>query len=295
MSVLRGRREPRVAAALLLAATFALGACAGSGDTPRVDVRPTLQLPESVPLGEPLDMRFSWSTGSDFTAPALDYKIFVHLVDPQGNILMQDDHFPPEPTSQWTAGQTIDYQRWLYVTELEVEYVDVVVGLYERDDRAEIQSDGGWSGSVTVHRLGIRADDMTGIPVYMSGWHPVEEVQDPDPRTWRWAEDVAKAVFTNPMKDAVLHVSAHSPVDEIGGPQTVVVKIGEQEMARFEITDADNFVERIEIPASAMGEGEWVELTLEASPVMVPKDLEPESLDDRRLGLQVFMLYMSSS
>jgi len=295
MSVLRARREPLAAAALLLAATFTLGACAGSGDMPRVDVRPTLELPESVPLGEPLDMRFSWSTGSEFSAPALDYKIFVHLIDPQGNILMQDDHFPPEPTSQWTAGQTLDYERWLYVSELEVEYVDIVVGLYEREDRAQIQGSAGWSESVTIHRLGIRADDMTGIPVYMSGWHPREETPDEDPGAWKWTEDVAKAVFTNPMKSAVLHLSGHSPVDEVGGPQTVVVKIGDQEVARLEITDADTFTERVEIPVAAMGEGEWVELTLEASPVLVPEELDPESGDNRRLGLQVFMLYMSSS
>lgn len=290
------RRGPgaRAGAAMLLAGALAVAGCGGSGDTPRVDVTPTLVLPDSVPLGEPLDMRWSWTPGADFTAPALDYKIFVHLVDPQGNILAQDDHFPPEPTSQWKAGTPIEYQRWLYVPELEVEYVDLVVGLYERDNRAEVQGPNGWNDSVTVHRLAIRAEDMTGIPVYMSGWHPLEEVADQDPDSWRWTEDVAKAVFTNPMKDAVLHLSAHGPFDEVGA-QTVVVKIGEQQLASIDVSNAENFIERIEIPAAAMGEGEWVELTLEISPVLVPKELDPASQDDRRLGLQVFMLYLSSS
>jgi hypothetical protein len=292
---LRGRgRDSLLAGGLLLAGALAVAACGGSGDTPRLDVRPALTLPDSVPLGEPLDMRWSWTPGPDFTAPAEDYKIFVHMVDPQGNIVQQDDHFPPEPTSQWTAGAPIEYQRWLYVPELEVEYVDIVVGLYERDNRAEIQGPGGWSDSVTVHRLSIRADDMTGIPVYMSGWHPLEQVADQEPSSWRWTEDVAKAVFTNPMKDAVLHLSAHGPFDEVG-PQTLVVKIGEQELATIEITDPTNFMERIEVPAAVMGDGEWVELTLEVSPALVPKELDPESQDDRRLGLQVFMLYLSSS
>jgi len=36
-------------------------------------------------------------------------------------------------------------------------------------------------------------------------------------------------------------------------------------------------------------------LTLEISPVLVPKDLDPESADERTLGLQVFRLYLSSS
>jgi hypothetical protein len=96
------------------------------------------------------------------------------------------------------------------------------------------------------------------------------------------------------MKDAVLHLAAHGPFDEIGA-QTVIVKVGEQELATIDVTDPANFMERIEVPASAMGDGEWVEVTLEVAPVLVPMELDPESQDDRRLGLQVFMLYLSSS
>ena len=62
-----------------------------------------------------------------------------------------------------------------------------------------------------------------------------------------------------------------------------------------EITSAQEFSERVEIPAAAMGEDDWVELTLEISPVLVPKELDPESADERTLGLQVFRLYLSSS
>jgi hypothetical protein len=288
------RRETRAAAVLLLAATFAVGACSGSGETQRVSATPELNLPDSVPLGEPLAMEWTWTPGAEFAAPVADYKVFVHLIGPQGNILVQDDHFPAEPTSQWQAGTAVQYSRWLYVPELEVEYVDVVVGLYDREERAEVQGENGWSGAVTVHRLAIRADDMTGIPVYMSGWHPLEEVSEPEPMKWRWTEDAAKAVFTNPMSDAVLHLSAHAPFDEIGA-QTVVVRVGETEMARIQVGDADRFTERIDIPAAVMGEGEWVELTLEVAPVLVPKELDANSTDDRKLGLQVFMLYLSSS
>jgi hypothetical protein len=30
-----------------------------------------------------------------------DYTVFVHVVDGQGNIVLQDDHDPPTPTSKW--------------------------------------------------------------------------------------------------------------------------------------------------------------------------------------------------
>lgn len=284
-----------VRAALGIVAAAGFAGCTGGGETPRVDATATVQLPESVPLGEPLDMGFSWATGSEFTPPAEDYQVFVHFLDPQGEIAFQDDHYPPEPTSQWAGGGAEEYHRWVYPPEdLEVEFLDVVVGLYAQDGRAEIRdAEGDWQDAVQVHRLEIRADDMSGIPVYMDGWHPAEQPEEAL-SAWRWTRDVAHAVFTNPGQDAVLHLRAHGPYDEVG-PQTVVLRIGEREVARFQVESNDEFLRRIEIPADAMGENDWVELTLEVSPVFVPKQADPASQDDRMLGLQVFNMYLSSS
>jgi len=76
-----------------------LAGCTGGDQIRRVAVEPTVQLPESVALGEPLHFEYTWTPASEFTAPKDDYKIFVHLLDPQGRIVLQDDHYPPEPTS----------------------------------------------------------------------------------------------------------------------------------------------------------------------------------------------------
>lgn len=281
----------RVAVGAALA--LGLAGCTGSGQAPRVDVTPSVDLPDSVPLGEPLDMGYTWQTGTGFSAPAEDYQVFVHMVDPQGEIVFQDDHYPPQPTSQWTGTET--YRRWVYPPEdLEVEYLDIVVGLYSQDGRAQVRdADGEWVDEVQVHRLQIRADDMSGIPVYMDGWHPAEEPADAL-SSWRWTQQVAHAVFTNPGKDAVLHLRAHGPYDQVG-PQTVTLRIGDREVASFQVESNDNFLRRIEIPADAMGDNDWVELTLEVSPVFVPKQANPDSQDDRTLGLQVFNMYLSSS
>ena len=295
------RERPRPALtvfALALVAAVASAACAAD-ETLQVDVQVQLDLPESVALGEPLDIGFVWTPASEFGAPADDYRVFVHMIDPDGNILLQDDHYPPQPTSQWRAGQVEEYRRWYDPpNSIEAEYLDFVVGLYSADMRTRIRdTDGDWVEGVQVHRVTVRADDVSGIPLYMEGWHPPERVEEPgprEPREWRWSQQTARAVFTNPHKDAVLHLRAHGPSDEVGA-QVVVLRIGDNEVANVAVNGADEFLERIVILASAMGDNEWVELNLEVTPALVPQELDPSSQDDRELGLQVFSMYLSSS
>ncbi len=288
-------RSARTVCALALAVALVSTACADAG-TPQLDVRVQLDLPDSVPLGEPLDIGFAWETASEFEAPADDYKIFVHMIDPDGNILLQDDHYPPQPTSQWRAGQTEGYRRWYYPpNSLEAEYLDFVVGLYSPDSRARVRdANGAWAEGVQVHRMTVRSDDVSGIPLYMEGWHPPEQVAEPEAREWRWSQENARAVFTNPRKEAVLHLHAHGPFDEVGA-QAVVLRIGEDEVASVAVSSADEFLERIVIPASSMGDNEWVELNLQVTPALVPQEMDPSSQDVRQLGLQVFSMYLSSS
>ncbi len=295
-SLFRERPRPaRIVFAVALVVALTSAACA-EDETPQMDLQVQLDLPESVPLGEPLDIGFVWTPASEFEAPADDYKVFVHMIDPDGNILLQDDHYPPQPTSQWRAGQTEEYRRWYYPpNSLEAEYLDFVVGLYSPDNRTRVRdADGSWAEGVQAHRMTVRSDDVSGIPLYMEGWHPPEQATEPEPREWRWSQAQSRAVFTNPRREAVLHLRAHGPFDEVGA-QVVVLRIGDNEVANVAVNGADEFLERIVIPASAMGDNEWVELNLEVTPVLVPQEIEASSQDDRELGLQVFSLYLSSS
>jgi len=283
-----------VAGLVILVSSAVVAAC-GSPESPRVDVELTLDMPESVPLDEPLHMTYTWTPGDEFEAPMDDYQVFVHAIDGQGNVVFQDDHYPTEPTSQWGTAQPQSYDRWVYAPSgLEVDRLDFVVGLYAPDGRVLLRGDAGtWTDAVEAHTLEVRVDDMSGVPAYIEGWHPAEGVS-PEARDWRWSEGMARVAFTNPRRDATLHLTAHGPFDEVG-PQVLVLRVGETEISRFDINSAQEFSERIEISAAAMGDDDWVELTLEVSPVLVPKDLDPESADERMLGLQVFRLYLSSS
>ena len=290
--------QPRSRASLAVLATaaafFAAG-CAGELGTARIAATPAIDLPNSVAVGEPLDIGYSWELADDFAAPGDDYQVFVHMRAPDGTILFQDDHYPSEPTTVWSAGTTQSYRRWYYPPEdLEVEYIDFVVGLYNEAGRAEVMHDGAWQNEANVRRVQIRVEDLSGIPVWMNGWHPLEQISEPEEQQWRWSAGEAHALFANPRTDAILHLHAHGPFDEIGA-QRVVFLIGEVEVASIDISDAAAFVERLEISAAALGEEDWTELVMRVEPSMLPRELDPESTDDRELGLQVYSLFLSSS
>ncbi len=276
---------------LLLAVTAT--ACGGEQPERQVDIEPFLDLPESTPVGQPLELAYSWVPGPEFSPPSDDYSVFVHLIDPEGTILMQDDHFPPLPTSQWSPGEEVSYSRWLYPpADLRPDYIDFYVGLYDDDGRVAVKSGGEWNGRPNIHRLYVRADDVAGLPVTFEGWFDEELVAISGDR-WSWMERKAVAAFGNPRGPAILHLRAHSPVVEIGGPQIVRLSIGDVEIASIEVTEQASFEERIEVSAEALGDGDWVEVTIEVDKWFTPAEIDPASSDTRELGLQVFGLYLA--
>lgn len=292
--VVRGASSPRhlLWISLLLSAVT-VAACGGEQLERQVDIEPSLELPESTPVGQPLELAYRWVPGPEFNSPSDDYHVWVHLIGPGGEILMQDDHFPPLPTSQWSPGEEVSYSRWLYPSsDVRPDYIDFYVGLYDDEGRIAVKSGGEWNGRPNVHRMYVRADDVAGLPVPFEGWFDEELVASSDDR-WSWMEKRAVAAFGNPRGPAILHLRAHSPVVEIGGPQIVRVSIGDVELASIEVTEQTSFEERIEIPAEALGEGDWVEVTIEVDKTFTPADLDPASSDTRELGLQVFGLYLA--
>ncbi|MFW6198775.1 MAG: hypothetical protein ACOC5E_03020, partial [Acidobacteriota bacterium] len=146
---------------VLLGLALTVVACGGDEEVDRVAVTPRIDMPDSAALGEPLNMTYTWETSEDFEAPADDYKVFVHFRDPEGRIRYQDDHYPPEPTSQWESGAAVEYSRWLYPPDdVEVEYIDVVAGLYlEAGGRAQVRDGEERVDEVRAHRVEIAADD----------------------------------------------------------------------------------------------------------------------------------------
>lgn len=287
----------RLITGLVLAVALPVVGC-GSDDPERsLNAGVSLDLPESLPVGSPLDIGYTWTPEDDFEPPADDYRVFVHLVDPDGRIVDQDDHFPVLPTSQWRAGEPISYRRLIYpAPDLQPEYLDFFVGLYDATDgQVATLHDGGLESRPLVHTSIIRLDDQRGLPVYVDGWHPRESSLSSDKylQQWQWMRQTGEVAFGNPRGAATLHFRGLSPIDFLGAAQTITVRVQGQEVAQIEKTNSVPFLERIEIPAEVMGDEEWIELTIEVDSVFVPMEVDTSSDDERVLGLQVFWLYLA--
>ncbi len=52
-----------------------------------------------VPLGGPLEMTYRFTVAGDAAEFSNDYRVFVHFLDADGELMFADDHDPPVPTT----------------------------------------------------------------------------------------------------------------------------------------------------------------------------------------------------
>ena len=113
------------------------------------------------------------------------------------------------------------------------------------------------------------------------GWHEPEG----NPRTgrlWRWTSDASTVLITGPQSDLRLTISGESPLRSYDGPVDVAVRAGDQEIARFTISD--DFTHTVVLPASSLGSGR---VTIVPSRTFVQGDRDGGP-DRRRLGLRIY-------
>ncbi len=107
------------------------------------------------------------------------------------------------------------------------------------------------------------------------------------------AVDKKEAVcsFRNPKKESVLYLEADANVEASEEPLSVSVLVGETEIAAFEVTGRDPFLQKLTIPADALGDEDWVDLRIVNSASFIPSDAGLGD-DTRELGLRVYHLYV---
>ena len=285
---------PTCALTLLLGLALA---CGGEEVGRTVDAGVTLDLAESMPLGSPFDIGYTWTPSDGFEAPADDFMVFVHIVDPDGNMIEQDDYFPEVPTSQWRAGQPVTYRHLIYPDpDLRVDYLDFYVGLYDDEGQVGTMREGRFQNRPLVHTVIVRTDDQGGLPVYLEGFEEKEASltsDDVHTQEWQWMGRRGVVAFGNPRGPATLHVRARSPVDFLGGTQTVTITMGDREVARFEHTGSSPYLLRFDVPGEGLGDGDWIDFVVEVDNFFVPAQIEEGSTDTRELGLQVFWMYLA--
>jgi hypothetical protein len=128
--------------------------------------------------------------------------------------------------------------------------------------------------------------------VFDQGWYESEtnvNIKDPDWQSWRWTSKKAVCLLKNPKRDALLII--RGSIDKSKHEeQTIIIKLKDKTLDEFRPGTAKFFKEYVLTPG-IMGNDDSIELTLETDKAFLPSVSEPNSKDERELGIQIYELF----
>lgn len=281
-------------AVVVLLAGFA-PACSSTKDTaPPVAKADVTFSKTKVPLGSPLDIkyRFEVAPGARF---GQDYRVMVHFLDADEELMFTDDHNPPVPTSQWKPGQVVEYTRTMFVPVYPyVGEAQVTIGLYVAGatERLPLAGEAVGPREYRAARLQLQPQFDSVLVVFKDGWHPAETAADNPTVEWQWSRKDAGLSFRNPRQNATLFLHYDGQPSMFDSPQTVLVQLHGETVDTFQVTSAADQIRRIPIKAAQFGTDELVEVRLVADKTFVPALLGKGSRDPRELGIRVYHAYV---
>ena len=219
-----------------------------------------------------------------------DYMVFVHVMDPGGEKLWQDDHLPPVPTSQWKPGQPVEYTRTVFVPNYPYVGEAVIrIGLYNPGSGKRLTLNGSEASrqAYTVQTFTLLPQSENIFLIYRDGWHP-QEIDPNDPTTeWQWTKQQATIAFRNPKRDATFYFEYDARTDRFNPPQQVTLTVGGQPLATFPADARSKTLKMFPIAASQLGGGDMAEIG-----ISVDRTFTPGAGDTRELGIRRFNAFI---
>jgi hypothetical protein len=239
------------------------------------------------------DMQYTWKTTPEFEKIEDDRQVYVHFWH-KNNMLLQDDHIPDVPISEWEADQEYVYSRRIYIPEFIDEFdpefkgeetLRLSVGIvspYDRTDETQQE--------IMEKKLKVFPPPLdTPEKIFEDGWYDLEINPDAFLGQWRWTAKEARCIIDNPKRDALLVIKGGVNL-EVLEDQKVIIKINDLILDEFIPTES-YFEKSYNIKKEMVGEGEQFFLTIATDKVFVPAKVIPNSKDERELGLQISFVY----
>jgi hypothetical protein len=267
--------------ALLLTAV----ACKGKEPAQPPVATPSVTLnKDKAAIGSPLKITYKFQVLPNAKFDG-DYAVFVHVMDPEGEKLWQDDHHPPTPTSQWQPGQTVEYTRTVFVPPFPyVGEATIRLGLYNpaTGKRLALQAQEVSRHEYALTKFQLLPQSENIWLVVREGWHP-QEIDPNNPTSeWTWTKKRAVLAFRNPKRDSTFYIEWDARIDLFNPPQQVTVSIGGQPIGTFAADSKERKLTTFPISAAQFGSADMVEIAIEVDRTFVAGG------DTRELGLRVF-------
>jgi hypothetical protein len=274
-------------AAVAIAVT---SSCSGKTDNEPPVATPSLTLSrDKVAIGSPVKLTYKFVVAPDARFNA-DYWVFVHVLDPTGELLWTDDHLPTPPTTAWKPGQTVEYTRTVFVPNYPyIGEALVRLGLYDRTttNRLALNAQQVSRREYLVAKFQLQPQSENIFLIYKDGWHPAEVATDNAASEWQWTKKTATISFKNPKKDSTFYLDFDARTDLFNPPQQVTVRIGDQVIAKFAADTRERKLLTFPITAAQLGSVDMTELVID-----VDRTFSPGSGDLRELGIRVFHAFI---
>jgi hypothetical protein len=281
--------------AALVVATSALTACRRKETPPPPVATPSLTLShEKAPLGSPLDLHYKFVVANDahFTE---DYRVMVHVVDADEQMIFAFDHNPPVPTSQWKPGQTIEYTKTVFIPIYPyVGEASIQLGLHSTANQRRLPLAGEDAGqrAYKVARIQLQPQTENVFTVFKEGWHSAEVAEHNATVEWQWTKKEATLSFKNPKKDCLFYLDVDNPGSVFNEAQQVKVSLGGQVVDQFTLQPRQPELRKVPLTAAQLGSGDVAELVIAVDKTYVPAVINTSSKDPRELGVRVFHAFV---
>ena len=245
-------------------------------------------------LGSPIDVTYRFQVASNAPAFDQDYRVMVHVLDADDELMWTDDHQPTLPTRQWKAGQTVEYTRTVFIPIYPyIGPATVQMGLYSPKDGKRLALTGEDSGqrAYKVGTLQLLPQTDNIFLIFKDGWHAAERAGDNV--EWQWTKKVATIAFRNPKRNVTLYLHGDNPGTAFGETQSVEVAVNGQPADTISIAPKQEVIHRTPLTAAQLGTAEMVEVRLTVDKTYVPALLPAaNSRDARELGVRIFHAFV---
>ena len=291
-TVFAGRRSAGLC--LLLTVCSAVSCTSGEDTAPAVATANVSLSRPRVAQGSPVDLTYQFQIVE--TPPPGSYRVFVHVVDADEELMWTDDHNLPAQPNPVQAGQTLEYTRTMFVPMYPyVGPAKVLVGVYDTAGNTRLKLGNPDRGDRSYHAASFELLPQTEnvYLIYKDGWHSAEVAANNPAVEWKWTKKEATLAFRNPKRDATLILQIDNPAQVAVAASEVDVRLGDQSLEVIPVSAADAPVKKIRLTAAQLGSGDMVEIKLVANRTFVPA-LEPsaKSGDTRELGVRVFHAFV---
>jgi hypothetical protein len=251
---------------------------------------PSLTLSKDrVPIGSAVTFTYKFQVASSASFDK-NYYVFVHVLDPEGEQMWNDDHLPPVPTTQWKAGQTIEYKRTIFVPNYPyIGEAAIRLGLYDAQSgqRLTLNAQDTSRHEYLVTKFQVLPSSENIFLVTKDGWHPAEVDPKNPASEWQWTKKTATLSFKNPKKDCNFYLEFDGRPDLFTPPQQITVRVGDQTVAEFPADAKSPTIKVFPVTAGQLGTSDMVDLVFD-----VDRTFAPGAGDSRELGIRVYHTYL---